>query len=136
MILLRILKYVWQLPQFLLGIFIVSKLQFIHVLQYNEILVFIVKENICICLGPIIIITEHGYNNKIEKHEKDGHGKQSLILGPFYLLLVLCSIIRYQYDAIFHKNWKQIFRLRWYYSGWCEYWADSLAGIRRRHLTN
>lgn len=64
----------------------------------------------------------------VTKHEALGHGTQSRILGPLYLLVIgLPSIIwAWMYGAVipYTKNG--------YYRFYTEKWADKLAGITRK----
>ena len=64
-------------------------------------------------------------------HEQ-GHQKQSLYLGPLYLLLIgLLSIIGNVYDRVVHRHWNYTAREKWYYKLPWEAWADKLGGVIR-----
>lgn len=79
-----------------------------------------------ISLGLYILMGESSrkYNrNQIKEHEW-GHTRQSLYLGPLYLIFVgLSSIIWAWY-------WTPD-RPMTYYDFWTENWADRLGGVRR-----
>lgn len=65
------------------------------------------------------------------RHEH-GHQIQSLYLGWLYLLVVgIPSFVRCIFDILFHKNWTTEERIKWYYSGFPEKWADKLGGVQR-----
>jgi hypothetical protein len=81
-----------------------------------------------ISLGAYILISENSYKdkrNRTKKHEY-GHTRQSLYLGPLYLLVVgLPSAIwaGWIYNLVKHKVS--------YYSIFPENWADKLGEVNR-----
>ena len=117
----KVLQYLWQLPQNLLGLFllILIKGEQRHSL-YDIDFYYAPNFNGGISLGKYIILS-----NKREKsirHEW-GHCIQSKILGWFYLPVVglwsglhcaFCKCIKHSY-----------------YDIWCEKWADKLGGVQR-----
>ena len=68
----------------------------------------------------------------ISVRHKRGHQMQSIYLGWLYLLVVgLPSFVRCIWDAFFHRRWSNEKRIRWYYSGYPEKWADNLGKNER-----
>lgn len=126
----KILLYSWQLPQEIIGSFLVLILKGKQT-KYGIIGIYTVP-NLChsgISLGDYII-----FDNRIEVSETDvlheyGHQLQSRMLGPLYLLIVgIPSLIRNIYSRIKKKDEK------WYYSRFPENWADKLGGVNSRIL--
>lgn len=126
----KVLLWLWQLPQNILGLLVVlftgakktvapwewiaSKWPFFGV-----------------SLGNYIIFGGAGGDNDSYYHEL-GHHKQSIYLGPLYLLLIgLPSITGNIYDRIAHRNWSYLARVVWYYKQPWEAWADKLGGVVR-----
>lgn len=133
--------YLWQLPQNLLGLILIA------VYRPDVKLTASNGNTVCfakgmpggISLGKYSIISKSYYtysakgdSNKaleldVTKHEALGHGKQSRILGPFYLLVIgLPSIIwawLYGSAIPYTKNG--------YYRFYTEKWADKLGGVIR-----
>lgn len=67
------------------------------------------------------------YVELVRKHEKEGHRKQSMMLGPLYLIVIgLPSLIW----ATLHSSVRRL-RTVDYYSFYTEKWADRLAGVKR-----
>ena len=67
------------------------------------------------------------YVELVRKHEKEGHRKQSMMLGPFYLIVIgLPSLIR----AALHSSVRRL-RTVDYFSFYTEKWADRLGGVKR-----
>jgi hypothetical protein len=124
-----VLRFIWELPQNTLGMIVwlilsrkIAEVEVIHKRYFFNI------PNFGISLGSFIFWSRSDSaiivisNNK--EHEY-GHSIQSLIFGPFYLLVVgLPSIARVFYGMIFYV----ITKTRWqnYYSGYPENWADQL----------
>lgn len=89
-----------------------------------------------VSLGKYIILDYKGYHKRhvpnTYNHEH-GHQKQSLYLGPLYLIIVglvsaLCNNV---WDRLFHRKWSSRKRNKWYYSRFPENWADKLGGVSR-----
>lgn len=118
-------KVLWQLPQTLIGALVVLITGAKWNKQYQ---IFETKYKIGVSFGIYIILYEYcGYKEIL--HEK-GHSKQSLYLGPLYLLIIgIPSVIGNVVDRICHKvNEKHSC---WYYSQPWEKWADKLGGVKR-----
>jgi hypothetical protein len=135
--LVKVLLWVWQLPQNLLGLFLVLVLRAKH----NVVLsVYFVDAVFGVSLGDYVILYS-GSPRSVLKHEK-GHQVQSRWLGPLYLLVVgiPSAVFNNLWDRLFHKKWSMKERSRWYYSRWPEgpgghWWdrftADVLGGVKR-----
>lgn len=123
---IKILLYIWQLPQNLLGLIVIlfSKA------KTNRKEVWWTEYNFGVSLGRYIILCRHSSEQTI-RHEQ-GHQKQSLYLGWLYLLIIgLPSISGNIFDRLFHKNWSIPERVDWYYNLPWEKWADKLGGVDR-----
>lgn len=132
----QILLYLWQLPQNLLGLFLVKilkakKQRYKNIVFYSCDLArsgislgqYIILDKIYLCLHEQIL--------KDSLLHEVGHSIQSKKLGWFYLLLVgLPSITRNIWDRLFHKNWDEQKRKRWYYKGYPEKQANILGGVK------
>lgn len=133
----KVLLYIWQLPQNLLGLLVIlfTRARYNNIsYKRDECFWLSHKYDFGVCLGEYIIIGAN-YNRMIKvetfNHEK-GHKKQSKMLGPLYLLLIgLPSITGNIYDRIAHRNWSYLARTEWYYKQPWEAWADKLGGVER-----
>lgn len=84
-----------------------------------------------VSLGNYIVFGSTGLSTTSLKHEQ-GHQRQSLYLGPLYLLLIgLPSLLGNLYDRLFHRAWRPKDRIVWYYNQPWEKWADRLGGVER-----
>lgn len=121
---IRFLLFIWQLPQALLGLIILSFLKEKTIVAQRH-------HNTCyispyfqggISLGPIAIMGSYFKDKPADiAHEIDGHTVQSKILGWFYLPSVgLCSLLHaWLYDR----------KKSCYYDYWTEKWANRCAGV-------
>jgi len=119
---INIIKYIWQLPQNLIGVIYKSLFatDSIHETEDYEVLAHNNKG--CVTLGRYIFVSPY-VNSTIIQHET-GHVKQSLILGPFYLLVIgLPSLVH----AAVHKKWCP--STLNYYHFYTEKWANKLANL-------
>lgn len=124
----KILLYLWQLPQNLLGLAVI----FFSEAKLGTAAkgVYFTEHNFGVSLGNYIILNEYCGINDI-KHER-GHQKQSLYLGWLYLPLIgLPSVLGNIWDRLFHKSWNHTARMYWYYKQPWEAWADKLGGVKR-----
>ena len=135
---INIIKWIWQLPQNLIGFLLTRKKQYKSEKYIDSKWINVYyKSFFCsgISLGDYIIL-DYWYCGKacsrqVFVHEY-GHSKQSLILGWFYLPLVgIPSIMSNIWDRLFHKKWTSDQREKWYYSRYPEKWADKLGGVVR-----
>lgn len=159
----HVLTTLWQLPQTILGWIILLTHRHYHISLFNPRLnpilvdwkvntdhVYIADVDFSISLGNVIILSEtwiydyytHGNLSaiiRLIRHEQ-GHRKQSLMLGPLYLLIVgLPSAIRnaltklrssrsYFLQGIGHDAYHT------YYQKYPEKWADRLGGVDDRGI--
>ena len=134
---MRVLLYIWQLPQNLLALILTG----IFSLKYGKPIwgdykginyVWFKGWRSGVSLGNYVLIGDW-YSDRIDtvSHEY-GHTRQSLFLGPLYLLLIgLPSGLGNLWDRTFHKNWDWYDSYKWYYSQPWEAWADRLGGVDR-----
>ena len=126
---MKILLYIWQLPQHLLALVILAIIRLIgkpytvrKIDSHNYICQTLFDASFS--LGKYVFLTPD-YTKTILKHEL-GHCVQSIILGPLYLLIAgLPSISRNIYSRICKKDDK------WYYGSFPENWADTLGKVDR-----
>ena len=122
----RIMLYLWQLPQNLVGWFVFNMLEaksspidkgvFLHHKSFFS----------SVSLGKFIILNEYQYDGKTLRHEY-GHQKQSQYLGWFYLPVIgLPSVIG---NLIFRIEFIRK-RFNYYHQPW-EKWADKLGDVDR-----
>jgi hypothetical protein len=136
-ILKEVAKYIWQLPQNLLGLLLIAIYQpnRKHVLDNGVEIHYSVDMNGGISLGKYAIVHSLHYRQKLEdslkrdtvRHEAIGHTKQSLILGPLYLPIVGLQSICWAglYGSVIKPT------TNGYYKFWTEKWADKIAGVER-----
>ena len=116
----KLALYVWQLPQNLLGWGIKTVLR----LKDEGDGIYHWKAWSGLSLGGYIFVNARA-SDLMLRHEA-GHRRQSVMLGPLYLLVVgLPSFIWASLKTA------GLFRGRDYYSFYTERWADRLAGIER-----
>ena len=132
---IKVLLYIWQLPQNILGLLVIL----FTGARYNDIS-YDKSENFwwatrCgrfgVSLGEYIIFGPGPVSCITLKHEQ-GHQKQSIYLGPLYLIIIgLPSVIGNIFDRLFHKKWSISKKILWYYKQPWEAWADKLGGVKR-----
>ena len=128
---MKILSWLWQLPQNILGLLIIA----ITRAKKTEDGIWICEYlfDSAVSLGDYIIFQKYRTTDNAIKHEK-GHQKQSRMYGWFYLLIVgLPSIARNIWDRARHNNWTTVRRVTWYYGGFPENQADKLGGVVRQY---
>lgn len=131
------LLMLWQLPQNLLGIVVLSVFYFKSaIVKINSVsnYLHIETNHTGVSLGSFIFWTPAAnrykhLDNDCLMHEL-GHARQSLFLGPLYLIIIgIPSISRVLYQRWYRykyaKHWKG------YYKGFPENWADKLGGIHK-----
>ena len=137
------LLFVWQLPQCLLALILISSLQanadeWRSVIPWrNEgtgmtVMSFKVPTKACWSLGPFIFVNDCA-DEALKRHES-GHCVQSLILGPIYLLVVgLPSVLLLVTKRLIKKfgNKTDDELSKWYHSKYPECWADSLGCVTK-----
>ena len=122
----KILLYIWQLPQNLLGLLVIL---FTRAVYCNAGCWVTSKYCFGVSLGRYIIFGQRV--NEISLRHERGHQKQSLYLGWLYLIIIgIPSFCGNIFDRLFHKKWNAA-RITWYYKQPWEAWADKLGGINR-----
>lgn len=129
----EILLYIWQLPQNLLGLFLILCYNK-NIRQYHKLngRIFYSTPDMPsgISLGNYIIMRYDEYGEGM-KHEY-GHSIDSRRFGWLYLIIIgLPSIICNIYDRMFHKKWKYSDACEWYYNLPWEKSADKNGGVNR-----
>lgn len=140
-IFLRILTEIWQFPQHIIAYVII-------LINCKSIKLMVSKDGIshylvdhlfdsAISLGNYIFLDSDGnFSYKTIKHEF-GHQKQSLMLGPLYLIIIgLPSIIGNIINRIKHKYFRRYYDPDFYYKQPWEAWADKLGGVVRKSIKN
>ena len=126
--LIKILRWVWEFPQCLLG-WILTKCYDVDLKEvYNGVSVYVGNFPGGISLGQYILISSSSYKDKrarTKKHEY-GHSRQSLYLGPLYLIVVGLPSILWA-GFVYNLVRKQIS----YYDVYPENWADKLGEVNR-----
>ena len=132
----KILLYIHQLPQNVLGLLVIL---FTGAFKTKDGRYWVTGiGGFGVSLGAYIIFGDMNcryepLENSI-KHEQ-GHQRQSLYFGWLYLLVVgLPSIVRNIWDRLAHKNWKPADRQKWYYGGYPEKQADKYGGVKRCYV--
>lgn len=120
------LEILWELPQFIIGCVLgvyYSRNNTIRIRKGNTTVLKVVKFNKGISLGKVVIVG-HLTGETTIRHEL-GHSRQSVILGPFYLLIIgIPSLLHNVIHKLFKKRWN-------YYGFYTERWADKIADINR-----
>lgn len=117
----KILLYIWQLPQNLLGLILRSIYKGKDSMYNDAIVRRSTKMRGGISLGKYIVISQWS-SKKTVMHEH-GHCRQSKYLGWLYLPVIgLQSILHAALCASKTHN---------YHDMWFEKWADKLAGVKR-----
>lgn len=123
---MEVLKFIWQLPQviaaFIYYLYLKYKDEILDTCIFQGAVVFIKKN--CygsVTLGDRIFLSPLATDSTI-KHEW-GHTRQSLILGPLYLIIIGIPSILW---AATHKK---IAPNRSYYDFPTESWANKLGGV-------
>lgn len=131
-ILKEIVLYIWQLPQNIVGLVFMLFLQpTTKVDSEVKTIAIVYKSNRMsggVSLGKYAFVSNlSSKSTETIKHEGIGHAKQSLYLGPFYLIVIgLPSLIwAGLYGGIIP------YTRNGYYKFYTEKWADKLAGIKR-----
>ena len=111
------LLYLWQLPQNLLGLIVIA---FTKAEKKGD--VYVAEGyRFGVSLGNYIIFGGF-FNSTDRKHEK-GHQKQSLYLGPLYLIII-------GLPSVTGNLLNRVIRFDYYRQPW-EHWADVLGGVKR-----
>lgn len=126
----KILLTIWQLPQVLVGLFLLALYKKSSKVIYKDDYETIYSCNITggISLGTIILINKYMCTKNTIAHEQ-GHAKQSRILGWLYLIIIgIPSLIHAWINNIIgccdNKS-------TGYYHFYTEKWADKLSNVKR-----
>lgn len=121
---LDLLLWIWQLPQNLVGLFLLLVFWPEESIYFHDTRVFYSKRmHGGISLGSYILL-KTGSGTEINLKHEWGHTRQSRILGPFYLFVIgIPSLLK---AASFKENWGES-----YYDFYTEKWADKLGGVQR-----
>lgn len=121
-----VLKYIWQLPQNIIALIYLSYLivenQIPAITKYKGIKVYTKYSSGSVTLGNYIFVSPRATENTI-KHEY-GHTRQSLYLGPLYLIIIGIPSILW---AMIHKTIAPDKLYCWFYT---EAWADKLGNVK------
>ena len=120
------LLYLWQLPQNLVGLLLVTILRPEDCYDVDGVkLCYASRMRGGISLGRYVIIRDvlKDFTGSTERHEL-GHSKQSRMLGWFYLFVI-------GLPSLLWAAWWNEGRNRSYYSFYTERWADHLGGVNR-----
>jgi len=125
--------YIWQLPQNLVGLFLLliyGKEKIYHKLN-GRTFYYTPEMPSGISLGNYIIMKREEWGEGMW-HEY-GHSIDSRRWGPLYLIVVgLPSLCGNIYDRIAHKNWKYSDSAEWYYNQPWEKSADKNGKVDRK----
>lgn len=120
------LKYIWQLPQNIIALiylgYLIAENQISAVEKYKGAKVYTKYSSGCVTLGNHIFVSSRATENTI-KHEW-GHTRQSLLLGPLYLIIIGIPSILW---AVTHKTIATDKSYNWFYT---EAWADKLGDVK------
>lgn len=127
----KILLYLWQLPQNIIGLLVILFTRSKKSNLYNCYVA--ADKRFGVTLGNYVIfgsddVTMFDFEFSI-KHEQ-GHQIQSRRLGWLYLILIGIPSITFNiYHSLFHKTWTTRQTLEWYYSLLWEENANKLSDI-------
>lgn len=132
----NVILFLWQLPQNILGFFMIIFLDAYKPCfdPEKEFWIYYKTRFSSFSLGYFVVMNGFIYSEIDLKHEF-GHQKQSIYLGWLYIPIIgIPSFLGNIWDRIFHKGWKMNKRKRWYYSLPWEKWADKLGYVKRNYL--
>lgn len=120
----KVLKWLWQFPQNVLGVLVILFTDADYYGTYDCWVAFSWKDFFGVSLGSFIVfgLGVPKDNEETIKHER-GHQKQSLLLGPLYLVVIgIPSAL----GNLLHR----VIKFDYYRQPW-EWWADKLGGVDR-----
>lgn len=122
---INFLKFIWQLPQNMVALVYYLYLHFNNYLldmyEYNGIAVMVKSTSGSVTLGENVFLSPRA-SEETKKHEY-GHIKQSLMLGPLYLIVIGIPSILW---AWLHKIIAPSKSYGWFYT---EAWANKLGKV-------
>lgn len=122
----KILRWIWEFPQCLLGIILINLYKAQYISTYKKIDFYITdRMKGGISCGIYVILHKELYANKNNILHEWGHTRQSLYFGwPYLPIIGLHSGIH----ALLHS--KVCRKLQKYIHYWTEKWANKLGGIK------
>lgn len=128
----KILLTIWQLPQVLVGLFLLILYKKSSKIIYKDDYVKVYSCNIPggISLGTIILINKYMCTKNTINHEI-GHTKQSRYLGWLYLIIIGLPSILHAWLNNYIGCCKN--HIEGYYHFYTEKWADKLGGVKRNN---
>lgn len=137
---IKILSYIWQLPQNILALILTGILSLKYgkpeKSDYKGIRYHWFKGwRSGVSLGNYILLGNWSADDLATINHEWGHTRQSLYFGPLYLIAIgLPSGLGNLYDQWFHtkaRGWSYEQSYFWYYNQPWEQWADELGGVDR-----
>ena len=128
------IKYLWQLPQVLLALILIKLFKLNYNTTINNVPIYSGNIFWGVSLGMYILLGDVYYDKArgdpcAPDHEY-GHTRQSLYLGPLYLLVIgipSATMNLMSTYSLLHGSGKFY---RNYYNRWPENWADELGGVK------
>lgn len=123
--------WIWQLPQNLLGVLYkeLTKAEICYHIPVNLGTCYTFYNNIytgSVSLGNYIFLSKYAQSDSFIQNHEVGHHKQSLLLGPLYLLVIGISSIIW---AILYNVFPSINSKYNYYDFYTEKWANKLIDL-------
>lgn len=119
---ISLLNFIWQLPQNVIALvyylYLLDNGILLTVEQYRGIKVYTKHTSGCVTLGKYIFVSPNADAETV-RHEY-GHTRQSLILGPLYLVIIGIPSILW---AMSHRTLAPGKSYYWFYT---EAWANRL----------
>jgi len=123
---MKMLRWIWEFPQCLLAKILIQFYNAKYSETYNNIDIYTSRVfPSAISLG-LYVIAKTNYTEDTKKHEY-GHTRQSIRLGPLYLIIIgLPDVCWIGLRRI--SKWARSKSYYWFYT---ERWADILGGVLR-----
>ena len=123
---MKTLRWIWEFPQCLLAKILLYFYKAEYAETYKGVDIYVSKHiSGAISLG-LYVITHRWYTEDTKKHEY-GHTRQSIRLGPLYLIIIgLPDVCWIGLRRI--SKWARSKSYYWFYT---ERWADILGGVLR-----
>lgn len=124
---IKLFRFIWEFPQCLLGLILILCYRVKKQETYEGINIYAGNFPGGISLGLFILMgsVSYKYNRDFIKQHEYGHTRQSLYLGPLYLLVVGLPSIIWAWRFIPNSCMGS------YYQYWTERWADKLGNVSR-----
>lgn len=129
---MKVLLYLWQLPQNLLGLLLMLFLRPVKEVTDTGYAVVYSSDRMRggISLGEYAFVaTASASDDRTVRHEGIGHARQSRMLGPFYLPVIGLPSIMHAWLSDRIGCCRR--HPEGYYHFWTEKWADRLGGVER-----